>query len=125
MLGGGKGGGQRNSEQPIEEYVPNFHFDEGEDPLNALGYGIVSYFDMIKNLAKIFCILTILNIPLMYYYSQYDAYKSSKLGIISQFTLGNMGMAQTKCSNAKLAGDAILMDCNTGVIESITYFGIL
>jgi len=72
---------------------------------------------MIKNLAKIFFILALLNIPLMYYYSQYDAYRSEKLGIISQFTLGNMGMATTKCSSAKMAGDAILMDCNTGVID--------
>ena len=77
MLGGGKG--VASSEEPAEKQV----WDENEDPISVLGYGICSYFDMIKNLVKIFVILTILNIPLMYWYSNYDAYKSDKLGIIS------------------------------------------
>jgi len=35
-----------------------------------------------------------------------------------------MGMAKTKCTSAKLIGDAVMMSCNTGVIDSINYFGI-
>mmetsp|Transcript_27490 Transcript_27490/g.19867 ORF Transcript_27490/g.19867 Transcript_27490/m.19867 type:complete len:107 (+) Transcript_27490:209-529(+) len=77
MLGGGKEGAKYD--EPVEQQV----WDEDEDPINILGYGICSYFDMIKNLVKIFVVLTILNIPLMYWYSHYDAYKSDKLGIIS------------------------------------------
>lgn len=119
MLGGGKGAPV--SEVRVEEQI----WDENEDPINVLGYGLCSYFDMIKNLVKIFVVLTILNIPLMYLFSHYDAYKSDKLGVISQFTIGNMGMARTQCDSAKLAGDAILMSCNTGVIDSISYIGII
>ena len=77
MLGGGKG--VASSEVHVEQQV----WDENEDPLKVLGYGICSYFDMIKNLVKIFIVLAILNIPVMYWYSNYDAYQFDKLGLIT------------------------------------------
>jgi len=69
-----------------------------EDPFVQLGPGIYSYFSMIYNLALVFAILTLINIPLMYCYSRYDAYKFDKSSIFTDFTVANMGMAKTKCN---------------------------
>jgi len=44
-------------------------FDEGEDPIGYLGFGMVSYFDMIKVFAFVFLVLTCLNIPVMKIYA--------------------------------------------------------
>jgi hypothetical protein len=50
-------------------------FEAGEDPINHLGYGIVSYFNLIKTLILIMFVLTLLNIPTMQTY-----YKHHGLG---------------------------------------------
>ena len=49
-------------------------FPEDSDPINYLGYGMVSYFMLVKLLVKIFFVLTLLNIPTVYFYASYNGF---------------------------------------------------
>ena len=49
-------------------------FEEHEDPINYLGFGLVSYFDLIKLSIFIFFVLTLCHIPVMRIYNSYNSY---------------------------------------------------
>ena len=42
--------------------------DEVEDPFKVFGHGIVSYFRMMQLMMVLFVIMTLIFIPVMYYY---------------------------------------------------------
>jgi hypothetical protein len=46
-------------------------FEEGEDPFQYLGFGTVSYFNLIKTLILTFLVLTLVNIPTIRIYKSY------------------------------------------------------
>lgn len=81
-------------------------FDEDEDPFHYLGFGMVSYFDMIKVFAFVFFVLTIVNIPVMKIYAQGDNYKTDALdSTIKMMSLGNWGFSTTKCVSSGMAAN--------------------
>ena len=49
-----------------DEPLFDFHLDEGEDAMTRLGYGVVSYFNVIWTFLVIFTLITVLNVPVMY-----------------------------------------------------------
>jgi hypothetical protein len=51
-------------------------FDPHEDPINHYGFGIISYFSMIKGLILVFFVLTLLNIPTMVMYSRHHGFSN-------------------------------------------------
>ena len=54
--------GERGPDEP--EF--DFHLDEGEDAMTRLGYGVVSYFNVIWTFLVIFTMITAINVPVMY-----------------------------------------------------------
>jgi hypothetical protein len=56
-------------------------------------------------------------------YSSYE----SKVGASSlkQFTLGNLGQSQSICAITKFGLNRNFLECSTGVITSISSFGLL
>ena len=106
------------------EYVPP-HFDDDEDPINMLGFGIVSYFNLIKGLILTFFILTLLNIPTMYIYATHSGFgklSTSQMG--NAVTLGNMGGSQTKCFSVGMQANSVVLSCGVGLISEIVDFGL-
>ena len=86
---------------------------------------MVSYFDLISVFAFSFFILTIVNIPVMKIYADYDNYSSDALeSNFKVFSMGNMGFAGTKCVNSGMAANQILLSCQTGSISNIQSYGI-
>ena len=106
---------------------PKFDFDleEGEDPMGRLGYGIVSYFQLIWTFLIIFFLLTCGHIPMMYNYATWSAYEGEKqLSLTTQLTIGNLGQSMPRCAAIKMVGNQLPIGCNTGSITSFTHIGV-
>lgn len=43
----------------------DFFLDKDEDPLNRLGFGMVSYFTIVRNFAILFFVLSLISYPLV------------------------------------------------------------
>jgi len=57
--------------ESVEEKVMKYEHDKklNIDPLNYYGFGVVSYFQLLKMMTLIFLVLTLAHGPLMYLYS--------------------------------------------------------
>lgn len=108
-----------------DEPLFDFFLEEGEDAMTRLGYGVVSYFELIKTFLFIFMLITCINIPVMQNNSSWHAYASIRqLSWTAQYTQGNLGQSMTRCVSLKLVGDAVSIGCNTGLISEVTHFGV-
>ena len=100
-------------------------FSEDEDPVNYLGFGLVSYFDLLKTMVLVFFVLTLLHVPVMNIYGKYGNYTEETTERLPKLlSLGNLGFATTKCANTGMATDKIILSCKTGVIKQIIDFNI-
>lgn len=91
-----------------------------------LGFGIVSYMQLLQYLQKVFIALTILNLPAIYIYSQGTAYKENSenfLGGYDQLMLGNLGYSSVNCDSTPTKVGWIGLQCNYGTIGEIFDFG--
>ena len=91
-----------------------------------LGFGIVSYMQLLQFLQIVFFGLTILNLPAIYIYSQGTAYKEPSenfLGGYDQWMLGNLGYSSVNCDSAPTKVGQIGLQCNYGTIGEIFDFG--
>ena len=98
----GKGDAEAPGDSQGNKYPdPKPQFEDHEDPVNYLGFGVSSYFHVIKTFMFMFLLLTIVNIPVLKIYTSYSNYKDEVSEKFSKITsLGNMGFSQTKCSSS-------------------------
>jgi hypothetical protein len=62
----------------------------------ALGYGINSYFDTLLSFVKLFALLTILNLGVLYAYNSYEGVKGlSGVSKSAVWSIGNLGASST------------------------------
>ena len=52
--------------------------EPGEDAMTRLGYGVVSYFNLIYTFLVIYFLLSVGHIPMMYNYATWKAYEGEK-----------------------------------------------
>jgi hypothetical protein len=98
-------------------------FEEEEDPVHYLGFGIVSYFNLLKICIFIFLVITVLHIPVMKIYKSYNNYNEDVADkLFKVVSLGNMGFSTTKCTGTGLAADKIILSCKTGIVNRIFDF---
>ena len=91
-----------------------------------LGYGIVSYMQLLQTLQWVFFILTLLNLPALYIYSEGTAYKENSenfLGGYDKLMLGNLGYSSVNCDSAPTKVGFIGLQCNFGTIGEIYDYG--
>jgi hypothetical protein len=67
--------------------------------MKDIGLGPAIYLLLIKSLAKLFLLLAILNLPVMFLYSQGD----EKRSILQLHSLGNLGQNEVVCQSENLA----------------------
>ena len=67
------------------------------DPFNDYGYGIIAYFNLQRLLMYTYVVICIMALWIMSIYSSGGALEGTKLYMVSQFSLGNLGMAKTAC----------------------------
>ena len=88
--------------------------------MNYLGFGVVSYFDLLKVMIFVFLVFTLLHMPIMRIYEEYDNFSDEVMeGKFNIFSLGNMGFSTTKCSSTGIMTDKIVLSCKTGNITEI------
>ena len=68
ITGGVQEGIKKDSEGNALAIAEKPRFNEGEDPINHLGVGIVSYFTLVKCMMFIFLVLTLIHIPVIAIY---------------------------------------------------------
>lgn len=108
-------------EDTLSEGVDDFDLEEGEDPLTRLGYGIVSYFTLIRVFMYVFGLLSLAYFPVMRDFSSWGAL--AHLGKTA-YTVGNMGGAITRCVSFRMTTDKVSLGCDTGFIGNVTDFGV-
>lgn len=83
--------------ESVEEKVMKYEHDKklNIDPINYYGFGVVSYFQLLKMMSLIFLVLTLVHGPLMYLYSsQFSNYHTeSKAAFTKVTSMGNMGFS--------------------------------
>ena len=93
-----------------------------------------AYLELIRYLLVLFLIMTIFSIPAMSIYSSYGAIRTEPMGILSQFSRGNMGDASVMCKNVPLGitndkggrTDVLHFGCPTGVFSfDVKEYGII
>ena len=90
--------------------VPESELELEEEPFLMLGYGINSYFDILKQLMNMFIVITIVLCPVYYLYAGnhiqgMEGFTSSMPGpnqALAKVTMGNMGSATVLCKNQKI-----------------------
>jgi len=101
------------------------YLDDFVDPIYYLGFGVVSYFDLIKTMIIVFSILSLANLPNLLIYQSYENYEGDLVDrFYKEATLGNMGFSTTKCVTTSMETNNIILSCKTGFIAKITDFGI-
>ena len=108
-------------EDTLSEGQDDFDLEEGEDPLTRLGYGIVSYFTLIRIFMYVFGLLSLVYLPSMRDFSSWGALAA--LGNTA-YTVGNMGGAVTRCVSFRMTTDKVSLGCDTGFIGNVTDFGV-
>ena len=102
-------------------------FGDEEDPVNYLGFGIVSYFDLLKTMIVIFLVLFLIHIPVLKIYSSHTLF-SDDVGwerSLKSMSLGNMGFSTTRCSSTSMQADKIILSCRESLVQKIVDFGII
>ncbi|CDW91100.1 UNKNOWN [Stylonychia lemnae] len=127
MIGQGNQGDLEGAYDSNGQLQPNPkpQFDEDEDPVNYLGFGISSYFQILRTFMFIFFVLSILHLPVMSMYSSHGNFKEEtgeKLPL--RISLGSMGFSKTKCSSTGMATNKIVLSCKIGVVNRIVDLGI-
>jgi hypothetical protein len=77
---------------------------------------------------KTFTGITLLALAIMYIYSQGNGFDHKpEKGILPKFTTGNMGSADALCHNILLDQTHLIinLECATGTMQNIKYFGII
>lgn len=93
--------------------------------MGRLGYGIVSYFQLIYTFLVIFFLMFAGHIPVMYNYATWKAYEGEKqLSLTTQLTIGNLGQSMPRCTTIQMVGNNLPIGCNTGLISNFTQMGV-
>ena len=108
-------------EDTLSEGEFDFFLEEGEDPIGRLGYGIVSYFSLIRIFCYAFFLLSVVYFPTMRDFSGWKTFAGA--GNL-MYTVGNLDMSQTRCMSFKMITDKVSLGCDTGLIANVTSFGV-
>ena len=95
-----------------------------EDPLAALGYGIVSYVNIMYVMFWVFLGFTILLIPTMQAFNAGTMYENDAVVGYAGGTLGNLGYSSVQCHNIPISLGSLAINCKYGTVGSILDYGV-
>ena len=91
-----------------------------KDPYMILGFGINSFFDMIRVFMVLFTVLTILAIPAIFLFMRQDGLVGLKNYGLAQFSMGNFGYSSANCYSAALLQKKLFLSCQDGTLDRIS-----
>jgi len=91
----------------------------------ALGYGVNAYFDTLTSFIKLFFILTLVHIPLIWFYASFNGLRQldgvSRAAVLS---IGNLGFSQAVCQTVSYGVEQTVLTCPYGSVIEIYDFGL-
>ena len=84
-----------------------------------LGYGMHSYFKVLKYLMIMMMLLMLVMVPLMLFYARHDDLEHDLTEYMwNQYSLGNLGGSEAICESRTVDNQTpLILDCTTGVIS--------
>lgn len=113
MITGGAAPDANANSEGLQHAAHKLPLDSEIDPVNFMGFGIVSYFSLLKTLMFIFLVLTLVHIPVLRAYTSYTNY-SHDLEMSPPYSIGNLGFAEPKCVTVGMAASKVYLSCKTG-----------
>ena len=96
--------------------------------MGMLGFGIVSYMQLLQFMVRIFLVLTLLQLPVLYMYYTNGGAPIKTYEIISwsfdKLMLSNMGYSSVSCESAPVSVGVVALQCSYGVVGEIYDFGL-
>lgn len=90
-----------------------------KDPYLRLGFGMGAYFETIKYLMWMMLFIFLCMMPVMYIYKGFNGIKYDAMGVVTQFSLGNMGGAGVVCKQVPFEENSVLsMKCKSGLFNA-------
>lgn len=93
--------------------------------MDRLGFGIVSYFQMLKIFMWFFLVLGIAQIPVMY---RFSSYRENTHGVPKQLfentLVGNLGQSTLKCATFGMNLNDIVFGCPNGSLTEFVSIGV-
>ena len=104
----GLGGSIIKPWQPVTNSRPAVNAIRDAEPLHKLGYGCISYKNLLLYFFWIMMGLSILNLPAIYIFSNGSGYETTNrqtpfFGDFSKLTLGNMGYSSVQCKSVPIS----------------------
>ena len=75
--------------------IPPTDLDIDKDPFLRLGFGMNSYYKLLRQLSVLFFMLSIFTMPLMIMYSSYQGLEDQPKYFANKFSIGNLGKWQS------------------------------
>jgi len=102
---------------------------EEADPLNRLGYGVLSYFIVMRTLLFAFFCLSLCFLPLIRGYAHWDStdiHYPASTSLIDKPPFGNLGESAANCEMFyhNTHGHVHLLGCQAGLITEVTQVGV-
>ena len=95
-----------------------------EDPLAALGYGIVAYTNILQTMIWVFIGFSVLLLPTMINYSAGDAYEGDPMAGFASGMISNMGYSSVECANSPIDIGQFTFSCPYGTVGRILDYGV-
>jgi len=68
-----------------------------KDPMLELGYGVISYRNLVWAFFLLFSFFSLIMVPCMFFYSSHDGVDMESY---AKSSIGNLGYAEAKCRNS-------------------------
>ena len=95
-----------------------------KDPLNLLGFGIVTYRDLLYQMMWLFVVLSAIMWPALLIYKSGTGYDVENIASYEYLSLGNLGYSSVECSNIPIEVGSIAIQCPYGKVGEIFSYGV-
>jgi len=91
--------------------------------MNNLGYGIVAYLRILRNMAILFAIFSVMLIPTISFYSNGREADKVLKGYES-YMISNLGQSSVECEFSPISVGRITLQCPYGTVGKILDYGV-
>ena len=103
-----------------------FELSPGQDPMDRFGFGIVSYFLLLRNFLFYFLVIGVLSLPGIFEFNREGGVQSSiHRSFFESYQVANYGEAYRKCERFSYNSHEILFGCKQGILAEFTSVGIV
>jgi len=95
-----------------------------DDPINALGYGIVAYLRILYNVFCLFAIFSVMFVPTIRFYSEGKDNDVKIFKGYEGYMISNLGQSSVQCEYIPVSVGKITLQCPFGNVGHIIDYGV-